>query len=146
MGLFQGLSGNMQAMDAQETQQRFGPWLLEGEQVSVAYKTLRDGFAITSHRIVLLDRQGASGKKARITSIPLNAIVDVTAETAGSGIDDSEIAFTYISTPRLKAHQVEYATQRFEFPKSFDIADLYRWFLGVAVANVAQLNADSHQA
>lgn len=140
MGILQGLAGNMQQIDPRQAQAEYGPWLLEGEQVQSAYKMMRDGFCITNRRIITLDHQGATGKKTRVKSIALQSIVDVTAETAGGGMDDSEITITYISTPRLRAHSVSYANYTFEFPRSFDVAMLYRYFMGLAAHNVHLLN------
>ncbi|MCH8611620.1 PH domain-containing protein [Arsenicicoccus dermatophilus] len=142
MGFWQGLAGNMELVGEQEAHQTYGPWLLEGEQIFSAYKTIRDGFCITSTRVITLDRQGATGKKTRVYSISLDAIVAVTAETAGAGFDDSEITITFITTPRRRAHTVAYGTYTFEFPKSFDVAALYRYFQQVATNNVAALNRD----
>jgi len=139
MGIFQGLAGNMQQISQQDAQNEYGPWLLEHEQVQSAYKMLRDGFCITNHRVITVDHQGATGKKTRVRSIPLHAIVDVTAETAGT-MDDSEITITHITTPRLRSNVVEYASYTFEFPRSFDVAALYRYFMSVAAGNVAKLN------
>lgn len=140
MGFLQGLAGNMSQIEPGRAQELYGPWLLEGEQIQSAFAMMRDGFCITSFRIITIDRQGATGKKTRVMSIPLNAIVDVTAETAGGGIDDSEITISFISSPRLRAHSVSYGSYRFEFPKSFDIAALYRFFMGIAQQNLAYLN------
>lgn len=140
MGFLQGLAGNMQQMDAAQAAAEYGPWLLEGEQVHQAYRTIRDGFCITDRRIITMDRQGATGKKARVRSISLAAIIDVTAETAGAGIDDSEITITYVVTPNRRANTLAYDTHHFEFPKSFDIAGLYRYLMSVAHHNVDQLN------
>lgn len=140
MGFFQGLAGNMQMVSEAEAHQLYDPWLLEDEQILSAYRMLRDGFCITTTRVITMDRQGATGKKTRIHSIPLNAIVEVTAETAGAAMDDSEITLTYISTPRMRAHSVAYGTYTFEFPRNFDIAGLYRYFQQIATGNVAKLN------
>lgn len=142
MGILQGLAGNMQEIDPQQAHSEYGPWLLEGEQIQSAYRMLRDGFCITSSRIITLDHQGATGKKTRVKSIPLRAIVDVTAETAGS-MDDSEITLIYAATPNLRAHSVTYDSYTFEFPRKFDIAALYRYFMGIATHNVARLNDGS---
>ena len=73
-------------------------------------------------------------------SIPLASIVDVTARTAGIGIDDSDLTITYITSPRLRAHTVEYSTMTFTFNKSFDIAGLYRHLMTIAQRNYASLN------
>lgn len=42
----------------------------------------------------------------RVSSINLFSIIDVTMETSGFGFDDSELTFTYISSPELKGHHV----------------------------------------
>lgn len=139
MGLLQGLAGNMQQIDPQQAHAEYGAWLLPGEEIQSAYKMLRDGFCITTSRVISLDHQGATGKKTRVKSIPLQSIVDVTAETAGS-MDDSEITITYIATPMRRAHSVAYDTYRFEFPRNFDVAALYRYSMGMATHNVEVLN------
>ena len=135
MGIFQGLAGNMQQIDPQQAHELYSPWLLEGEQIQSAYKMLRDGFCMTNFRIITLAHQGATGKKTRVKSIQLAAIVDVTAETAGGGVDDSEITITYVVTPYLRAHTLQYGEYTFEFPKNFDIAALYRHLMGIALTN-----------
>lgn len=142
MGIFQGLAGNMQQMDPQQAQGEYAPWLLPGEQIHNAFRMLRDGFCITNVRIITLDHQGATGKKTRVKSIALNTIVDVTAETAGGGIDDSEITITFVTTPRLRSHNLAYDSYRFEFPKNFDLPGLYRHLMGIAQENVRFINQD----
>lgn len=141
MGFLQGLAGNMQQMDEKDARAAYGQWLTDGEQLQSAYRMIRDGFALTDRRIITTDRQGVTGKKVRVFSIALESVVDVTAETAGSGIDDSELTITYITTPRLRAHNSATATYTFEFPKSFDLPALYRYFMTVAERNRTALNA-----
>ena len=53
-----------------------------------------------------------------VESINLYSIVDVKMETSGFGFDDSELTFTYIKTPHMKAHSVEYVSHKLEFPKN----------------------------
>ncbi|WP_191563595.1 PH domain-containing protein [Janibacter melonis] len=141
MGFLQGLAGNMQQIDPQQAHAEYGQWLLEGEQIQHAFRMLRDGFCITNRRVLTLDHQGATGKKTRVKSISLQSVIDVTAETAGGGMDDSEITLTYIVTPNRRSPNLAYDTYRFEFPKSFDIAWLYRYFMWIAQDNVDRLNA-----
>ena len=45
----------------------------------------------TNIRIIFTDKQGATGRKMSVKSIFLMNIVNVEMETAGAGIDDSEI-------------------------------------------------------
>lgn len=132
----------MQEIDAGQAHAEYGAWLLQGEQIQSAYRMVRDGFCITDQRVITLDHQGATGKKTRVKSISLASIVDVTAETAGA-MDDSEITIVYISTPRRAAPQVAYDSYTFEFPRNFDIAALYRYFMSIAAHNVHELNRTS---
>lgn len=68
------------------------------------------------------------------------SIVNVTEETAGFGIDDSEITFTYISSPHLKGYHVEYASHKLELPKRFDVKSLYKLLQELAYENCLRIN------
>lgn len=94
----------------------------------------------TSKRIIFTDKQGATGTKMRIKSINLYSIIDVTMETSGFGFDDSELTFTYISSPELKGHHVQYASQKLEFPKQFNVQSLYNILQEYAYSNFIRIN------
>lgn len=66
----------------------------------------------------MTDKQGATGTKMSVKSINLFSVVNVQMETSGFGFDDSELTFTYITTPELKGHHIEYASHKLEFPKN----------------------------
>ena len=76
----------------------------------------------------------------RIESINLFSVVDVTMETAGFGFDDSELTFTYIKTANLKAHEVQYASHKLEFPKKFNVQPLYKMLQELAFENCLRIN------
>ncbi len=141
MGIFKSLKGGLKRISQEEAQNIYGPYLLENESLHEAYVMIRDGFALTSLRLIIADRQGATGKKLRIVSIPLDAIYDVTAETAGFGIDDTELTISYITTPHLRAYNVGYGSYTFEFPKDADISALYRFFAEQARKTREKLNS-----
>lgn len=61
--------------------------LIQGEQVYAAYKTIRDVAVITNKRIVIADRQGISGKKVEIYTIPFKSITMYSTENAGGFLD-----------------------------------------------------------
>lgn len=61
--------------------------LLEGEQVYAAYKTIRDVAVVTNKRIVIADKQGLTGKKVEIYTIPFKSIVMYSSENAGGFLD-----------------------------------------------------------
>jgi hypothetical protein len=63
--------------------------LLPGEEVLAAFRTVRDGFALTDWRVVVLDRQGITGSKTEILSVPYRSIHRFSVE-AGGGTDLDE--------------------------------------------------------
>lgn len=139
--ILQGVMGNMSEISPEALQQEFGAYLMNGEVVQTGFKLVRDTMIITNKRILEFDFQGATGQKMRVNSINLNSIYDVTAETAGFGMDDSELEISYISTPFLKAHGVQYKTKKFEFPKKYNIQGLYKMLQELAFENYQKLNS-----
>lgn len=56
--------------------------LIEGERVEAAYKTIRDVAVITNKRIIIADKQGMTGKKVEVYTIPFKSIVMYSSENA----------------------------------------------------------------
>ncbi len=61
--------------------------LLDGEEVIQCYKTIRDVAALTNLRILIMDKQGLTGKKTEIYSIPYRSIDMWSTENAGGFLD-----------------------------------------------------------
>ncbi|WDE96354.1 PH domain-containing protein [Lentisphaera profundi] len=141
MGLLQGLFGNYSEISKEDLESKYAHFLIEGEVINTGFKLVRDNLIFTNLRIIDFDKQGATGKKMRIHSIYLDTICEVTCETAGTGIDDSEITITYIKSPYKKAKEIILAVKQFEFPKKFDVLALYVQLETIAYKNVKQLNA-----
>lgn len=57
--------------------------LIEGEEAVVAYKTIRDVAVVTNKRFIIADRQGITGKKVEIYTIPFHSIIMYSSENAG---------------------------------------------------------------
>jgi hypothetical protein len=57
--------------------------LVEGEEIKVAYKTLRDVAVVTNKRIIIADKQGITGKKVEVYTIPFKSIIMYSSENAG---------------------------------------------------------------
>ena len=91
MGLLDGLLGNASEMDPASIQQEFGQILARGETVVQAYQILRDFFVFTTKRLVLVDKQGLTGKKVEYHSIPYKSITHFSVETAGHFDLDAEL-------------------------------------------------------
>ena len=138
--LLQGLLGNMSEVSVDALTQEFGTYLMAGEIIQTGFKLIRDALVITDRRILSFDKQGTTGQKMRVDSIYLASIYHVTAETAGFGLDDSELEIDYISSPYLKAHSVQYLRKKFEFPKKYNIQGLYKMLQELAYENYTHLN------
>ena len=91
MGLLDGLMGNASEVDGDKLQQELADVLVAGESVDSAYKVLRDTFVFTNKRLILIDRQGLTGKKVEYLSVPYKSIVSFAVETAGTFDMDSEL-------------------------------------------------------
>jgi PH (Pleckstrin Homology) domain-containing protein len=94
--MLQGLFGNATEINAKELEQDLDATLMEGEKVEKAFKIVRDLFVFTDARLILIDKQGLTGKKAEYHSVPYKAISHFSVETAGSFDMDAELKI-YIS-------------------------------------------------
>ncbi len=65
--------------------------LIDGEEVEVAYKTIRDVAVVTNKRIIVADKQGITGKKVEVYTIPFKSINMYSSENAGTIDFNSEI-------------------------------------------------------
>ena len=65
--------------------------LIQNEQVYAAYKTIRDFAVFTSHRLIVRDSQGLSGKKVETYSLPWKSINMWSIENAGTLDLNSEV-------------------------------------------------------
>ena len=87
-----------------------------------------------------MDKQGVTGQKARVSSIYLDSIINVSAETAGFGLDDSELNIEFISSPYFKANGVSVSSRKFEFPKKYQIQDISEQLQDTAYTNHLNIN------
>lgn len=94
--MLQGLFGNASEVDVKGLQRDMEAILVDGEQVVRAFRIVRDLFIFTNWRLVLVDKQGLTGKKAEYHSIPYRAITHFSVETAGTFDMDAEMKI-YIS-------------------------------------------------
>jgi hypothetical protein len=58
--------------------------LIEGEEAKIAYKTIRDVAIITNKRLIIADRQGLTGKKVEVYTIPFKSIIMYSSENGGT--------------------------------------------------------------
>ncbi|QYR22135.1 PH domain-containing protein [Paenibacillus sp. sptzw28] len=91
MGFFDSLMGNASEYNPSEMQNELQPILTGNERVEKAYKIFRDGFVFTNKRLILIDKQGMTGSKTEMISIPYKSITRFSRESAGTFDLDAEL-------------------------------------------------------
>ncbi|ADL12360.1 PH domain-containing protein [Acetohalobium arabaticum] len=91
MGLFSGLMGNASEMDMEKLEKELAEILIKGEEIEQGYQLIRDYFVFTNKRLILVDKQGLTGAKKELHSIPYSSIRHFSIETARSFDRDSEL-------------------------------------------------------
>lgn len=95
-------------------------FLIDGETIFAAFKTVRDQLVFTTKRIIAANVQGITGSKVDYTSIPYNKIQAFSVETAGMLDLDCEIEIYVSAVGRAK----------FEIKGSFDIVGFNKLISG----------------
>ncbi|MCG8579605.1 MAG: PH domain-containing protein [Bacteroidales bacterium] len=116
MGLISGLLGHAGEISIEKLTEEFQPILVEGEQLEKAFKVIRDMWVFTSKRLILVDKQGVTGKKVDYQSIPYKSIIRFSKESTGILDLDAELKIWLSGTsePIVK-----------EFSKKANINDVY---------------------
>jgi hypothetical protein len=91
MGIFSALIGNAGAVDQNTLINQYGQLLIEGEDIEIGFKLLRDTFVFTNKRLILIDIQGITGSKVEYKSIAYKSISRFSVETAGTFELDAEL-------------------------------------------------------
>ena len=117
MGILSGLFGNASEVDTEDLEKEIGQILADTEQIEKAYKVIRDLLVFTGKRLILVDKQGMTGKKVEYHSIPYKSITHFSVETAGRFDMDAELKiwFSGSSEPIAK-----------EFKKDKNIYDVQK--------------------
>lgn len=61
-GLFDGILGNATDVNHEEVKQELANVLIEGEKIDLAFKLVRDLIVFTEYRLIIVDKQGLTGK------------------------------------------------------------------------------------
>ncbi len=75
--------GNAAAVDATTLDKNYGKLLVEGEAFEIGFKVIRDIIIFTNKRLLMVDKQGITGKKQEFLTIPYGKITKFSLETAG---------------------------------------------------------------
>jgi hypothetical protein len=89
MSLLHNILGN--ATETSSIHEEVQNSLIENESVIKSYKLIRDEIIFTTQRLILIDKQGISGKKMEVVSIPYKAITRFSKECAGTFDLDEEL-------------------------------------------------------
>jgi hypothetical protein len=99
MSILNAIFGTASEINPAELQAEFSPILIDGEQITGAFKVVRDLFVFTQCRLILADKQGLTGKKVEYHSIPYKSISQFSVETAGRFDMDAELKIWISSNP-----------------------------------------------
>ena len=99
MGLFDQLMGNSSEQNPEDVQAEFNEYLLDDEIVEKSYILLRDLFVFTNKRILVIDKQGFSGKKIEFITIPYKNIRAFSVENAGTFDVEAELKLYVAGMP-----------------------------------------------
>ncbi|MEU1282181.1 PH domain-containing protein [Streptomyces sp. NPDC005805] len=86
-----GLFGNAHTVNPAQAQQEYQRLFGHGEQVQAAFQLIRDTILFTDRRLLLVDKQGVTGRKVEYHSIPYRSITHFAVETAGTFDLDAEL-------------------------------------------------------
>lgn len=112
----QGFFARLKKVNDNEFGKIIGDFLIDGETVIGAYKSVRDGVVFTNKRIIAINVQGITGKKQDYTSIPYSKISTFSLETAGVFDLDSELELYMSGVGKVK----------FQFTGSTDVKAICR--------------------
>jgi hypothetical protein len=83
MGLFSSLLGNAGVANPDELNKEYAKLLADGESIEIGFRLIREVFIFTNKRLILVDKQGLTGKKVEYLSIVYKSISRFSIETAG---------------------------------------------------------------
>ena len=111
MGIFSGLIGNASQKDNSKVERQLENILIPNEQVDLAFVLVRDLIVFTEKRLILVDKQGVTGKKTSYKSIPYHSISRFTVETSGHFDLDSELKI-WVSSALEPAERLQFTSDR----------------------------------
>lgn len=115
--MLQGLFGNATEVNARELEKELAATLIEGETIIKGFKIIRDLIVFTDKRLILIDKQGMTGKKVEYHSILYKSISHFSVETGGTLDLDAELKI-YVSGNAMPIKQ--------EFKKGTDIVGVQK--------------------
>jgi len=100
MGILSGLMGNAGIVDTEKLNKEYGDLLIDSEKIEIGFKLVRDVFMFTNKRLILVDKQGITGKKIDYQSVLYSSISRYSVETAGHLDLDAELKIWISGEPK----------------------------------------------
>ena len=91
MGIFSSLMGNAGMVEPEKLRAEYSKLLTDNEEIEIGFKLFRDTFIFTTKRLLLIDKQGLSGRKTEYFSVVYDSISRFSIETAGTFDLDAEL-------------------------------------------------------
>ncbi|WP_368263803.1 PH domain-containing protein [Enterococcus innesii] len=107
MGLFDGIMGNATQLSDKSVEKELKDVLTADERIDLSFKLVRDLIVFTNKRLIIIDKQGVSGKKVEYKSIPYKSISRFSVETSGHFDLDAELKI-WISSAELPAETLQF--------------------------------------
>ncbi len=118
MGLFSSLLGNAGAVSNDKLHSEYAQLFIESEIIEIGFKLIRDTFIFTNKRLIIVDKQGVTGRKTEYLSVPYKGISRFSIETAGTFDLDAELKI-WISSEQNPSIQKK-------FNKSVNVYDVQK--------------------
>ncbi|MDF2154576.1 PH domain-containing protein [Vibrio sp. CAU 1672] len=106
----------LKPIDESKVKDDFYKFLISGEEIIAAFKSVRDQVVFTNKRVISANVQGITGSKVDYTSLPFSKISAFSVETSGTFDLDCEIELFLSGVGRV----------RFEIKGSFDLVSFNR--------------------
>lgn len=111
MGFIGGMMGNASNISAEDARKKLGSVILDSEDIDLAFKLVRDMIIFTNKRLIVVDKQGMTGKKTTFQSLPYKSISRFTVETSGHFDLDAELNI-YISSGAEPAVNLQFTKDK----------------------------------
>jgi hypothetical protein len=117
MGFLSALMGNAGTVSQESLIKDYGKLLIEGEEIELGFKLIRDVFIFTTKRLILIEKQGLTGSKIEYKSITYKSISRFSVETAGTFDLEAELKIWVSSETQPSIVK--------QFNKSVDVYDVH---------------------
>lgn len=109
---------NLKPINADSVRAEVNGLLINGEEVVMAFQTIRDQLVFTNKRIIAVDVQGLTGMRKSFSTMPYSKIQYFTIQTPGFAelFPDSELFIMFSNS----------FTAKFEFKGKVDIGEIGR--------------------